>query len=53
MSGINSGKLVDQRVSVCKRCRTGVFREQNYTWQVRPVPGYIHVDCEAPWSPAR
>lgn len=44
---MDGGKsLRDLRVSVCKRCREGIFKTHRYTWQIRPIPGYIHVDCD-------
>ena len=36
----------DGYVSTCKRCLTGIFKDRDaYTWQTRPVPGYVHDTC--------
>jgi len=46
MSGLPNRKMPkDTRISVCKRCGTGIFTHQSYTWQTRPQIGYVHTDC--------
>lgn len=36
----------DNRVSTCKRCLTGIFKDRDlYVWQIRPVPGFVHDHC--------
>jgi len=47
MSSINDrgAPRADKRISTCKRCRYGIFKGQEYTWQSRPAPGFVHTDC--------
>lgn len=33
-------------VSTCKHCRFGIFKTgAAYSWQVRPIPGFVHDHC--------
>lgn len=38
----------NQRVSVCKNCRLGLFAGQPALWQKGPLPGLIHAECAGP-----
>jgi hypothetical protein len=35
----------DKKVTTCKRCGKGIFKDQPYLWQQRPVPGMVHAAC--------
>jgi len=35
----------DDEVTVCKICRRGIYRGQEWTWSTRPL-GMIHTGCQ-------
>lgn len=35
----------DERISVCKYCKAGIFRSQKWIWVHGDYTGLVHVEC--------
>lgn len=45
MDGGGNG-LNDRKITTCKRCNLGIFKDSGYAWVTKPFIGMVHApDC--------